>query len=68
MKTLAIILNIFLPGVGTLVAGKIGIGIVQLLILAIAGGVSITGVGIIAGGPIAFLNWIWALYTVAKMK
>ena len=32
MKVLAIIINIFFPGIGTLIVGKIGEGIAQFLI------------------------------------
>jgi TM2 domain-containing membrane protein YozV len=35
MKALAIIINIFFPGIGTLIVGKIGEGVAQLILFIV---------------------------------
>jgi len=59
MKIIAFIINIFLPGVGTLLVGKIGTGIVQI---------AVTMVGWLIGGPLYFIVWLWALISVATAQ
>lgn len=65
MKTVAIIINIFFPGVGTLIIGKIGIGITQIILTIIGGAMAATGILSIVGIPLAIGVWIWALISVA---
>lgn len=70
MKILAIILNIFFPGVGSMVIGKIGTGIAQLL-LYILGWIITTvtlGLGVVIGGPLCLGAWIWALITAIQAE
>ncbi len=66
MKILAIIINIFFPGIGTMIVGKIGTGIAQLILYIIGFGLSATGVLAIVGIPLAIGVWIWSLVSVAK--
>lgn len=66
MKTLAIILNIFFPGVGSLVIGKVGQGISQIILYILGIIFSITVVGVIIGVPLCIGAWIWGLITVTS--
>ena len=68
MKVIAIIINIFFPGVGTLVVGKIGLGITQIILTIIAFVLVSTGVLSIIGIPLAIGVWIWALVSVTGSK
>lgn len=66
-KTLAIIVNIFLPGIGTLIVNKTTIGIIQVLIsvLCVVGTFITLGFGGVIFVPIGFINWIWAIVASA---
>lgn len=66
MKVLAIIINIFFPGIGRMIIGKIGTGIIQLVLTIVAVGLSATGLLSIVGIPLGIGVWIWALVSVAK--
>jgi hypothetical protein len=66
MKVVAIIINIFFPGVGTLIVGKIGTGVTQIILTIIAMVMNFTGVLSIIGIPLAIGVWIWALVSVAS--
>ena len=68
MKTIAFIISIFLPGVGTLLVGKIGTGIVQILLSLLAHFLIWTAIGAIIGIPLAVIVWIWALVSVATAQ
>lgn len=65
MRALAIVLNIFMPGVGSVVIGSVGQGIGQILIYGI--GLTLTlvtaGFGGIIGLPLMLAAWIWGLVT-----
>ena len=65
MKAVAIIVNIFFPGVGTLIIGKIGIGVTQIILTLIAAFLTFTGILSVIGIPLAIGVWIWALVSVA---
>jgi TM2 domain-containing membrane protein YozV len=66
MKALAVILNIFIPGVGSFVVGKAGQGIAQILIFGIGFVINLItlGFGAIIGFPLMLGAWIWGLITV----
>ncbi len=65
MKAIAIIINIFFPGVGTLIVGKIGTGVTQIILTIIGGIMAATGILSIVGIPLVIGVWIWALVSVA---
>jgi TM2 domain-containing membrane protein YozV len=65
MKIVAIIINIFIPGLGTLFVGKVAQGIVQLLLAAVAFVLTASGIFAIFGVPLGFCVWIWALVSAA---
>ena len=66
MKVIAILINIFFPGVGTLIIGKIGTGITQIVLTIIGGVMAATGILSIVGIPLVIGVWIWALVSVAS--
>jgi hypothetical protein len=65
MKVIGIIVNIFFPGVGTLIVGKISTGVIQIILSIIAGILIFTGFLSIIGMPMLIIVWIWSLVTVA---
>lgn len=66
MKVLAVILNLLLPGLGSLLVGRVGAGIVQLMLLFVAVVLNFTVIGAVVGIPLAVVNWIWALVTAVN--
>ena len=65
MKAVAIIVNIFFPGVGTLIVGKIGTGVTQIILTLIAAVMIATAFLSVIGIPLGIGVWIWALVSVA---
>ncbi len=65
MKALAIIVNIFFPGIGTLIVKKWGQGVAQIILGIIAVVLALTGIGGIIGVPLAIGVWIWAIVSAA---
>ena len=68
LKVIALVINIFFPGVGTLLVGKIGTGIIQILLSMLAHALIWTGIGALIGIPLAVIVWIWALVSVATAQ
>lgn len=66
MKALGIIVNIFLPGIGTLFVKKWGQAIAQIILGTIGAGLSVTGIGGIIGLPLLIGVWIWSIVTVVN--
>lgn len=66
MKTMAIILNFFFPGIGSLVIGKIGQGIVQIILFGLGVVLNFTFVGAIIGIPLCIGIWIWGIVTAVQ--
>lgn len=62
-KLVAFILNLFVPGLGTLFVGRIGTAIIQLLLIPI-------GIALIMFGGVGVLvlvaDWVWGLLTVVQ--
>ena len=56
---LGLILNLFFPGVGSLVVGKTTAGIIQLVMFVLSVPLSLIAIGI----PLYLAAWIWALVT-----
>jgi TM2 domain-containing membrane protein YozV len=56
---LGLILNIFFPGVGSLVVGKTSAGITQLIMFVLSIPLTLFVIGI----PLYLAAWIWALVT-----
>ena len=68
MKTAAIILNIFLPPIGSFVIKKFGQGIAQLILVIIGWFFVFTAIGAFIGAPLLLIAWIWGLITVFSYK
>lgn len=66
MKTVGIILNFFLPGVGTIVIGKAGQGVTQLCLYGLGILCTATLIGAIIGIPLLLAAWIWGMVTVVS--
>jgi TM2 domain-containing membrane protein YozV len=66
MKVLGVIINIFFPGIGSLIVGKVGTGIAQFLLYGFGALLTLTGILAIIGIPICIATWIWAIVTAAK--
>jgi len=64
MKVVAIVINIFFPGAGTLILGKIGTGITQIILTVLSAVFVATGLLSIVGIPLGMGVWIWALVSV----
>ena len=61
---LSLILNILiLPGLGSLIGGKITAGILQLIFSLIGLVLTLTLIGAVIGIPLMIAMWIWALIT-----
>lgn len=66
MKMLGVIVNIFLPGIGSLVVGQTTTGIVQFLLWLFGVILILTGILAIIGVPISIIAWIWSIITAAN--
>ena len=66
MKAAAIIVNFFFPGVGTLILGRIGTGVTQLILYILGIMLTITAIGSIIGVPLMIGVWIWGLVSAAS--
>ena len=66
MNVVALIANLLIPGVGTLIVGKTGSGVIQLLLLTIGWILTFTVIGAIVGVPLIIGVWIWGLVSVVK--
>lgn len=56
---IVLILNVFLPGIGTIAAGRVSEGLMQFILYVIGAFLSFFVIGI----PIVIIVWIWALVT-----
>ena len=61
LAVIALILNLIIPGIGSLVGGKVRAGVWQLVITILAAFVMVALFKV--GLFIAFLAWVWALVT-----
>jgi len=68
MKAVAIIVNLFFPGVGTMIIGKVGVGVMQIILGLIGAFLTFTGILSIIGIPLVIVAVIWSLVTVANSQ
>ena len=66
MKGLAVLINVFVPGIGTLMIGKIGEGIAQFIIWGLGIVFCFTIIGVFIGLPMAFVAWLWSIISAAS--
>lgn len=67
MAIAGLIVNLFIPGLGSIIGGKTNAGIIQLVLSALSAFLIITVLGALIGIPLAIAMWIWALITGIKM-
>ena len=66
MKIVALLVNAFLcPGIGTLMVGKTGAGITQVILIIITVVLAFTVIGLIVALPLGLIVWVWSLVSVA---
>lgn len=63
---LHLIVSIFLPGVGSMMSDRVGIGVAILLLYILAIVLDVTVVGAIVGIPLGVGVWIWGLVDAYK--
>ena len=68
MKTVAILINILAPGIGTLLVKKWWQATVQLLLVIFAVILTFTGIGAMLGFPIGLIAWVWAIISAATFQ
>lgn len=68
MNIVALIANIILPGVGTLIVGKVGSGIFQLVLFGMGVLLTFTFIGAIVGVPLCIAVWVWGLVSVVRQS
>lgn len=68
MKVVGIIVNVFFPGVGTLIVGKIGQGITQIILFIIGVVLNFTVVLAIFGIPLCLSMWVWSIVSAATSR
>jgi len=68
MKAVAIIVNLFFPGVGTMIIGKVGTGVMQIILGLTGAFLTFTGILSIIGIPLVIAAVIWSLVTVANSQ
>jgi hypothetical protein len=66
MKVIGILVNLFFPGVGTMIVGKVGQGVAQLCLYMLGALLTFTGLGAVIGIPLCIIVWIWALVSAAS--
>ena len=59
----SLVINVFIPGIGSLIGGKVRVGLMQLLLLIIGLFIPWAYVGLV----IIAVAWIWAIVTGAKL-
>lgn len=57
----------FLPGLGTLIAGKTKAGLLQLLLVILGVVLCLTIVGVIIGIPLLIATWVWGIVSCVKI-
>lgn len=67
LAIVALILNLVLPGLGSVIAGKTENGIKQLLLVGIAGLLTALDLIALAVAVMAAAAWIWALLTSIEL-
>ena len=65
MKAVAVIVNFFFPGIGSLILGQVGVGIAQFLIYMVGAILTLTAILAIIGIPMMIAAWIWGLVSAA---
>ena len=59
----ALLINLIIPGLGTIIGGNTRTGLIQLIVLIIGALLKVFGIGFI----IVAVAWVWALVTSIQM-
>lgn len=62
----SLLISFFIPGLGSMINGKVGIGVTILLLYALAVVCDFTVIGLIVGIPLGIGVWIWGLVHAYK--
>jgi hypothetical protein len=68
MRAVGVVVNLFFPGIGTIIVGKVVSGVIQFLLYAVAVALIATGIGALFGVPLAIVVWIWAVVSAATAE
>ncbi len=68
MNVVGILVNLFFPGVGTLIVGKIGQGVTQLVLFIVGVILNITVIFAVIGIPLCLSMWVWSLVSAATAR
>ena len=68
MKIVALIVNFFIPGVGSMLIGRIGTGLVQLVLYGIGAFLMFTTILWPIGAPLCLVVLIWSLFTALRYE
>jgi len=66
-KLIALVVNLFVPGAGTIMAGKKQTGIIQIVLFGLSLLLIMTFFGAILGFPLYIGVWIWGIITIVTM-
>ncbi len=66
MNILAVIVNFFIPGIGSFIVGKGGAGVAQLLLFIVGLFLIVTVLFSLFGFIMVAVAWIWGLITAAN--
>jgi TM2 domain-containing membrane protein YozV len=67
-NVVGVIINLFVPGAGTLVVGKTGQGVAQLILFFVGVILNVTVLFAIIGIPLCFSMWVWSLVSAATAR
>jgi len=67
LAIVGLIVNIFIPGVGSLIGGRTKEGVIQLVMSIVAFVLDITIIGLVLGIPLGLAAWIWGIVTGVQM-
>ncbi len=68
MKILGIIINLFLPGIGTIVVGRVSLGMVQFILYCFAVFLTLVDFLAIIGIPFALGVLAWSIISATQAK
>ena len=68
MWIIALVINFFLPGVGSLFVGRVPQAVAQMFIAVCGVLLSALGPFIVLGAPLGFIAWVWAIWTAIDAR
>ena len=68
VKLISLVISIVIPGLGTIMVGKIKLGVIQLVLFGIALFFLYTAVGVIISLPLYLVILVWAWWCIIFAK